>query len=261
MKFCPDDENLQFLLQDIKNLRITSSKSEKSYKEITLLYSNEKYIIDPNSSNKIKEIKSQINQSMPSKDIMLFDQYGNILKDDDCFDFNSKIFLLFDYKINITIRYNGICKITFYDININNSLEYIADKIEKEIYIKRSEQRIAYKGNEIKSVIDLIKIIEKKDIEIDLYIGPKDGLLIDIKKKSGEIYKYSIKSNTKIKDIKLYNLEGLPIESYNIYFNGKILDKEKTLKDNNIENKSILDFVFNSKNGDIIIIRRTWLEN
>ena len=120
---------------------------------------------------------------------------------------------------------------------------------------------IFYKGNEIKSSFDLIKTIEKKDIEMDLYIGPKDGLLIDIKKKSGEVYKYSFTSDTKIKYIKLYNLIGLPLDSYNFFFNGKILDKEKTLKDNNIVDKSTLDFKFNSKMGNIIIIRRTWLKN
>ena len=37
------------------------------------------------------------------------------------------------------------------------------------------------------------------------------------------------------------------------------MDKEKTLKENNIENKSTLYFALNSKTGNAIIIRRTWL--
>jgi len=254
IEFYPNDEKLSLLLKEIKNLRIDSSKFIGSKAEIVLLYSNEKGIIGANYWTKIKEIKSEINPFIPSKDIIIFDHFGNILKDDDYLDW-STAFLSIEYKINITIKYNGICKKTYNDVNINNSLEFIADKIKKDIEISKSKQRIVYKGNEIKSAFDLIKIIDKKDIELDLYIGPKDGLLIDIRKKSGDIYKYSFESNTKIKDIKLYNLEKLPIDSYNIYYKEKILDKEKTLKDNNIENNSILDFVFNSKKGNIIIIR------
>ena len=231
-------------------------------KEMTLLYSNENCLIEGNLYNKIKEIKPRISQSIPYENIMFLDCYGNILKDDDSFNYKS-FYLYVDYKINVTIRYNGICKKTFNDIKINNSFEFIEDKIENDydLKINKSNQMIFYKGNEIKSSFDLIKTIEKKDIEMDLYIGPKDGLLIDIKKKSGEVYKYSFTSDTKIKYIKLYNLIGLPLDSYNFFFNGKILDKEKTLKDNNIVDKSTLDFKFNSKMGNIIIIRRTWLKN
>ena len=252
IEFYPKNDNLEFLLKEIKNLRIETSKSKELKKEIILLYTNEKGIIEDNNWSKIKEI-------IPSKDIKVFDRYGNILEEEGKLSSNS-IFLSIDYKINITIIYKGICKITLNDINITNSFEYITNEITIRLNINKSKQRIVYKGNEIKSVFDLLKIIEKKDIEFDLYIGPKDGLLIDIRKKSGEIYKYSLNSNTKIKDIKLPNLEEIPIDSYNIYYKEKILDKEKTLKDNNIENKSILDFVFNSKKGNVIIIRR-WLDH
>ena len=253
IEFYPKDKNLEFIQKEIQNLRIESINSKKLNQEIILLYSNEKRIIEADNRIKIKEIKSKINPNIPSKDIMLFDLYGNILNDEDYFDSNS-LFLSFNYKINISIKYHGICKKTFNDININNSLECIRNKIKNELNINKSDQRIVHKGNEIKGVFDMIKIIEKKDIELDLYIGPKDGLLIDIKKKSGEIYKYSFKSNTKIKDIKLYNLITLFPDIYNFYFKGKLLDKEKTLKDNNIENKSLLDFVYK----EYIVIRRTW---
>lgn len=259
IEFYPKNDRLSLLLKEIKNLRIESSKPTESKEEIILLYSNEKGIIEANSLTEIKEIKPKINPFIPSKDIIVFDHFGNILKDDDKFGLSTN-FLSIEYKINITIKYKRICKKTYNDVNINNSLEFIADKIQNDINISKSEQRIVYKGNEIKSAFDLIKIIDKKDIELDLYIGPKDGLLIDIRKKSGEIYKFCFESNTKIKDIINNNFEELPIDSYNIYYKEKILDNEKTLKDNNIENNSILDFAFKSKTGNIIIIRRTWME-
>jgi len=258
IEFYPKDDNLSFLLKEIKNLRLETSRS-KELNEIILLYSNEKGIIEADSLTKIKEIKPKINSFIPSNDIIAFDQFGNILKDDDNFGLPIT-FLSIEYKINITIKCNGICNKTYNDVNINNSLAFIEDKIQKDMNISKSEQRIVYKGNEIKSVFDLIKIIEKKDIELDLYIGPKDGLLIDIRKHSGEIYKCSFRPNTKIKDIKPYKSKDLLIDVYNIYYKEKILDKEKTLEDYNIENKSILDFAFSSKNGNFIIIRRSWLE-
>ena len=125
MRFYPTIENLQFLLKEIKNLRIESTIFLKSMKEMTLLYSNENCLIEGNLYNKIKEIKPRISQSIPYENIMFLDCYGNILKDDDSFNYKS-FYLYVDYKINVTIRYNGICKKTFNDIKINirlNSLK------------------------------------------------------------------------------------------------------------------------------------------
>ena len=249
-------KNLEFLQQGIKNLRIESLKSNKRYHEITLLFRNENRLIEIEADleNKIKEIKPKICQNILSKDIKLFNPDGDIINDEDFFFGFNFAFLYIDYKINITIKYNGTSKITFKNINIMNSLEYIMNKIDFNIHINKSEQRLLYKGNEIKSVLDLIKFIESKDIELDLYNGPKDRLLIDIKK-NGEIYNFSFDSNTIFKDIKLYDLVGLPNGKYNIYYKGEILDQEKSLKDNNIENKSILDLDL----GNIIFIRRNWI--
>ena len=68
--------------------------------------------------------------------------------------------------------------------------------------------------------------------------------------------------NTKIKDIKnsIYELTKLPIDIYNFFYKGEKLDNEKTLKDYKIENKSIIDFSFKSKNGIIILIKRAKTE-
>ena len=174
---------------------------------MTLLHSNEKCLIEGNLNNALKEIKPRISQNIPPEKIIFLDCYGNILKEDDPFNYKA-FYLDIDYKINVTIRYHGNCKITFNDLKINSSFEYLEDKIENDYYINihKSNQRFFYRGNEIKSSFDLIKTIEKNNIEMDLYIGPKDGLLIDIKKKSGEVYKYSFQSDTKVKKIKLYNL-------------------------------------------------------
>ena len=261
LRLYPTSENLQSLFNEINNLRIESTISLKYMKELTLLHSNEKILIEGNLENTIKVIKSRISQNIPPEKINILDCYGNILKDDNSFNYHA-FYLDVDYNINVTIRYQGNRKITFNNLKINGSLEYIENELDYNYYLQiyKSKQRFFYKGNEIKSSFDLIKAIEKNDIEMDLYIGPKDGLLIDIKKKSGEVYKYSLKSDTKIKNIELFNLLELPLDSYNLSFNGRILDKEKTLKDNNINDKSTLDFNWISKTGNVIIIRRTWFK-
>ena len=175
-------------------------------------------------------------------------------------DKNSIINLEIDLKTKIIIKYHNNKKIKFEELNITYKVEYIKFKIEKKLNIHISEQRLFYKNQELENdkPLTYYNICNEFDPTLDLFIGPKNGILIYIKFLPEEILKFSFLPSTKIGFIKekIYERVFFLPETQILLFNNKELNNNKNLSDYYITNKSTLKVNFISKNGIVIFIKR-----
>ena len=183
-----------------------------------------------------------------------------------------------NYKSNIILYlYSLLDKVIGYKLPNNifmllavsqfRTLKDIKNQIQKDQNIDISEIRLFFKNKELTN--DEIKIFnykpfkeeEERQITFDLYIGKKDGILIDIKRTNGEIIKlkYYFSLSTKIINIKEKINElfrhFLP-DIQTLSYNEKELENEKTLEFYNINKNTTLELEFKSKKGIFIFIKR-----
>ena len=173
-------------------------------------------------------------------------------------DKNSIINLEIDLKTEIIIKYHNNKKIKFNNLKIEYKIEYIKYKIEKKLDIHIAEQRLFYNNQELENDKSLKYYGIYNPSTFDLFIGPKNGILIFIKFLPEEILRFSFLLSTKIEFIKrkVYERVELLPENQILLLNNKELHNNKTLYDYNITNKSTLNVIFKSKNGIIIFIKR-----
>jgi hypothetical protein len=144
---------------------------------------------------------------------------------------------------------------------IINSLIYSYEFYDS-FNIQDEYQRLFFLEKELDNnrLLKSYKFDSYDDITLNLYIGHKNGILINIERSCKKILKYSFLPDTKIESIKntIYEFVGLPTEFMELSFEFKVLNNEKTLNDYNIINQSSLNMEFKSKNGIIIFIRKTF---
>lgn len=229
--------------------------------------------IEFKSSDNIVKIKQNIFYKYNINEIQQILYYkGKELEDNKTIE-NYKI----NYKSNIILYVNTLIdKVIYYKLPNNivmllavsqfRTLKDIKNQIKISQNIDISEQRLFFKNKELTN--DDINIFdykpfkeEEKQIAFDLYIGKKDGILIDIKRTSGEIIKlkYYFSISTKIINIKEKINElirhFLP-DIQTLSYNGIELENEKTLEFYNIKKNTTLELEFKSKKGIFIFIKR-----
>ena len=229
--------------------------------------------IEFKSSDNILKIKQNIFYKYNINEIQQILYYkGKELEDNKTIE-DYKI----NYKSNIIIYVNTLIdKVIYYKLPNNRvmllavsqfrTLKDIKNQIKISQNIDISEQRLFFKNKELTN--DDINIFdykpfkeEEKQIAFDLYIGKKDGILIDIKRTSGEIIKlkYYFSISTKIINIKEKINElirhFLP-DIQTLSYNGIELENEKTLEFYNIKKNTTLELEFKSKKGIFIFIKR-----
>ena len=229
--------------------------------------------IEFKSSDNILKIKQNIFYKYNINEIQQILYYkGKELEDNKTIE-NYKI----NYKSNIILYVNTLIdKVIYYKLPNNRvmllavsqfrTLKDIKNQIKISQNIDISEQRLFFKNKELTN--DDINIFdykpfkeEEKQIAFDLYIGKKDGILIDIKRTNGEIIKlkYYFSISTKIINIKEKINElirhFLP-DIQTLSYNGIELENEKTLEFYNIKKNTTLELEFKSKKGIFIFIKR-----
>ena len=229
--------------------------------------------IEFKSTDNILKIKQNIFYKYNINEIQQILYYkGKELEDNKTIE-NYKI----NYKSNIILYVNTLIdKVIYYKLPNNivmllavsqfRTLKDIKNQIKISQNIDISEQRLFFKNKELTN--DDINIFdykpfkeEEKQIAFDLYIGKKDGILIDIKRTSGEIIKlkYYFSISTKIINIKEKINElirhFLP-DIQTLSYNGIELENEKTLEFYNIKKNTTLELEFKSKKGIFIFIKR-----
>ena len=232
-----------------------------------ILAVNKKIVIFVKESDKIEniinKISNKINLSLYFNPILIYqgielEAYKTIKEYN--INSNSSLFLEISAIEEMNIKYYG-GYINLGQRDIGEKVESIKHEIKTKLNIPMSEQRLFYQGIELEDNKSISYYVFGKRYQLftfELYIGPKDGILINLKRISGEIEKYFFRPSTTIKYIKEYLFEytHLPAEFHNLTFNEKELDDLKTLNDYNITNNSTLNLIFKSKNGIIIFIKR-----
>ena len=229
--------------------------------------------IEFKSSDNILKIKQNIFYKYNINEIQQILYYkGKELEDNKTIE-DYKI----NYKSNIILYVNTLIdKVIYYKLPNNRvmllavsqfrTLKDIKNQIKISQNIDIYEQRLFFKNKELTN--DDINVFdykpfkeEEKQIAFDLYIGKKDGILIDIKRTSGEIIKlkYYFSISTKIINIKEKINElirhFLP-DIQTLSYNGIELENEKTLEFYNIKKNTTLELEFKSKKGIFIFIKR-----
>lgn len=247
-------------------------------------YNGQKIFVDVDFSEKIIDIKRKIclKENIPIICQILFYQDQRLennktLKE---YSINSDSVINLQYigsnKYIDIIVLNNDRKTYFEKIKAIRTIEDIKNEIENKFNISKSDQRLFYKDDELGDDKPIIYYVLKqyilkkeyvKTLNINLYEGNKNGILIDIKRLSGEIMNYSFKPTTKIENIKekIYEYSKIPLEFQILSYQNIELDNNKTLNDYNINNKSTLNLFLKSKNGIIIKIERptgnvAWLD-
>ena len=116
-----------------------------------------------------------------------------------------------------------------------------------------------YKEEELDDDILNKNFLYLPDASFDLYIGPKNGILVNVLDTNiGKYLWYSFDPNVKIKSIKeqICRYDFYPSEIQNLSYLNKELDNDKTLNYYGINKKSTLKLSLNLKNGNYIIIKR-----
>lgn len=228
---------------------------------------NKKIVIHTKESeiigNIIEQISYKINFHMPYNSNLIYQ--GIKLNKNKTFkeyniDSNSSIELEIHKIVYMNIKYYG-GNINLGQKDIIEKVQSIKEEVKDKLNIPISEQRIFYQGIELeddKSISYYVFDEKARFFYFELYIGHKDGILINLKRISGEIVKYFFRPSTTIQDIKekLFEYTHLPVEFHTLKFDEKELDDLKTLNDYNITNNSTLNLEFKSKNGIIIFIKR-----
>ena len=232
---------------------------------LIILFDNKKLVrIYTEPSESFEHIKIKINEktNIPYGIQRLFYK-GFELNDDKTpldyyIDGNSIINLDVDLKIDVDINYHNNKSVKFREVKIVYKVEYIKYKIEKKLNIDISEQRLFYENKELENDKSLLYYNIYDDTSLDLFIGPKNGVLIYIKFLPEEILQFSFLQSTKIGFIKqkIYERIQLHPEIQILLFNNKELNNNNILSDYYITNKSTLKVNFKSKNGIIIFIKR-----
>ena len=247
-------------------------------------YNGQKIFVDVDLSEKIIDIKRKIclKENIPIICQILFYQDQRLennktLKE---YSINSDSVINLQYigsnKYIDIIVLNNDRKTYFEKIKAIRTIEDIKNEIENKFNISKSDQRLFYKDDELGDDKPIIYYVLKqyiltkeyvKTLNINLYEGNKNGILIDIKRLSGEIMNYSFKPKTKIENIKekIYEYSKIPLEFQILSYQNIELDNNKTLNDYNINNKSTLNLFLKSKNGIIIKLERptgkvAWLD-
>ena len=148
-----------------------------------------------------KEKKHEINKNLIISD-KINEEYKNDKKERVYFNDNSYII--------IHIKYNEDIFTTIY-INENESVDNLKLKVNKSINIPKEKQRLIYKGRELDDNLrpirnyiydDNNKNTKLKELDLDLYFGFRNDILIEIQIFLNKILKFSFSPTTTIYFVK-----------------------------------------------------------
>ena len=204
-----------------------------------------------------KEKKHEINKNLIISD-KINEEYKNDKKERVYFNDNSYII--------IHINYNEDIFTTIY-INENESVDNLKLKVNKSINIPKEKQRLIYKGRElddnlrpIRSYIydDNNKDAKLKELDLYLYFGFRNDILIEIQIFLNKILKFSFSPTTTIYFVKkkIYEYTKIPPEIQNLFYLRQELDNNQMLSSYNMKNISKLFLMLKSNKDICIIIKR-----
>ena len=229
---------------------------------------NKKNTIEVEKTNTIEDIKKKIfgieNNIPLDFQRLYFD--GEELEDNktlEDYEISEDDTILCEKKtdIDINIIYNDQYFTNIDEANLEDTIDFIKIQIEAKTYIPLSQQILYFEDKELEDNKTLLYYHFNKGLKektFYLFTENKNGILINIKRNSGENIKLLENEKHKIENIKqkIYEIKQFPIEYQCLIYDDKELVNYRTLVDYNISHNSTINLSFNSENGIIIFIKR-----
>ena len=161
-------------------------------------------------------------------------------------------------KNGILIEVNSnIYKFLKYSFNSNTKIQEIKEQLYEYTQFPPEIQSLVYLNKILENSKSLGDYNIKNKSSINLKLKSKNGIIILIKRFSGEIYPLDINLDSKILDIKkmIRKKQNLPLEIIiELKYNNKFL-KDDSIQKYGIKHESIIEVYLDSNSGFVIFIK------
>lgn len=128
------------------------------------------------------------------------------------------------------------------DVDFTDSIEYIKEKIQFFKGLFLYQQRLTYAGILLEDGYTLEDYLIPKDAILELALFQKKGNLIFIKTSKEKYVPFEVQPTEKVSTFKsdVQKKLDIPSDLLNLFYNGQLLEDEKTIQDYSISDESVL---------------------